>query len=137
MTGTVHVSSSKSYIVILTYFVPFRFSLVSAGYSLEDIANAITTADEAKSQRMDSIRAAGSNGPLDFLFGAVETTGAAFRAIDVLGVGAVAGKGVNTVVGVGKKSSKAILDGMTAAMGGIRIARPALLKKKSQTNPAC
>ena len=113
-------------------------SLVAAGYSLEDIANAITIADEAKNQRMDSIRGLGSNGPLDFLSVAAVATGAVFKSLDVLGVGAITGKGVNTVVGVGKKSSKAILDGMAAAMVGMKITRPALKKRSnSYSNPAC
>jgi len=102
-------------------------SLISAGYGLEDIADAIINANKIKCQRMDSLR--DWNGPLDFLSGAVETTGAAFKAMDVLGVGAATGKAVK---GVGKN--------MSAAMGGMtRIAGSAIpaLKKRSPSTPAC
>jgi len=102
--------------------------LLSIGYTLEDIGDAITKANEVKSQRTDSLKASGWNGPLDFLTGAVETTGAAFKAIDVLRVG----KGVNTFMGVSKKGSKVLFGGMTAVMG---ITNP-LARKKALLTPA-
>lgn len=101
--------------------------LLTVGYAIEEIADAIYTADQAKAQRIDSIRAATctrNNGALKFLNGTVETTGTALKAtIDVLCVGP-------------KKRSKAILESMTAAMGGIRIRRP-MSKKKTIVPPAC
>ena len=123
MTCTTYVLSH----IRIVHSVAFCFSLISAGYGLEDIADAIINANKIKCQRMDSLR--DWNGPLDFLSGAVETTGAAFKAMDVLGVGAATGKAVK---GVGKN--------MSAAMGGMtRIAGSAIpaLKKRSPSTPAC
>lgn len=60
--------------------------------------------EKTKQERADSLKKAGWSNPFDLLSGAVETTGAALRRADVLGVGAVVGagvQGVNTVVGVG------------------------------------
>jgi len=66
--------------------------------------------NEIKERRTDSLRAStGRNNALDFLNGAVETTGAALKAtIDVLGMKATAERSVTSMVGVGKKSSTAL-----------------------------
>jgi len=84
--------------------------LLAEGHTLEEIGTAICTMNEIKEQRTDSLRAStGRNSALDFLNGAVETTGAALKAtIDVLGMKAAAERSVTSMVGVGKKSSRAL-----------------------------
>ncbi|VEU33325.1 unnamed protein product [Pseudo-nitzschia multistriata] len=84
-------------------------SLLHAGYTIEEIAKSIETANKIKSQRINSLRTAtGRQGPLDFINGAVVA---------------------------GKKSTKAIRGSMTAVMEGMRTKKP-LLKKKLFTPPA-
>jgi len=56
-------------------------TLIEAGYSLEDIGDVAMEVRNAKAQRLKSVQAFGWNGPLDFLSGAVETTGSAFRRV--------------------------------------------------------
>ena len=71
---------------------------------MEEIASATLEADRTKKLRAESLKNAGWSNPWDIVSGAVETTGAALKKADVLGVGAVVGagvQGVNTVVGVG------------------------------------
>jgi hypothetical protein len=103
-------------------FKPFRVecSLLASGYSLEEIADATLQAEETKSMRADSLRSAGWLNPWDLVTGAVETTGTALRRVDVLGVGAVVGagvQGVNAVVGAGAdvtvKTGRLLVDGAT------------------------
>jgi hypothetical protein len=56
--------------------------------------------------RVDSLKSSGWNAPLEFLTGAVETTGTAFKHVDVLGVGNAAG----VVVGVGMAAGQGVAD---------------------------
>ncbi len=56
--------------------------------------------------RVSSLKSSGWNGPLEFLTGAVETTGAAIKHVDVLGVGNAAG----VVVGVGMAAGQGVAD---------------------------
>ena len=99
------------------------FSLMAAGYSLDNIGDATMDANHIKRQRMDSFHAAGWTSPLDFLNGAFKTTGSTLKAMDILSVGDQTKKLV-------RRSSKVIFDGVAA------IARPAM-KKKSPSTPAC
>lgn len=105
--------------------------LLEAGYTLEEIGDAIWMANEIKAQRTDSFRGATDRkSALVFLNGAVETTGAALKAtMDVLGVKAAAERGVTSIFGVRKKSSRALFDSMNAAKGGMNRIRPKLTRK--------
>ena len=80
----------------------FRNSLLSAGYSLEEIGSATLDVEKTKKMRADSLRASGWNNPWELLSGAVDTTGAALKRADVLGVGAAAGAIGGAVVGAGQ-----------------------------------
>jgi len=90
-------------------------TLVAAGYSIDDIGEAILSVEKIKAERTKSVQAFGWNGPLDFLNGAVETMGSAFRA--------------------GKKRSSKILKG--SLKGGFQMIRLVPSKPKSYSNPAC
>jgi len=71
------------------FFVSQSCSLVAAGYSEEDIEEAILAVTKAKSERTDSL-SSGRNGPLDAFMDMVD---------------------------VGKKGSKAIFEGVTVIIG--------------------
>jgi hypothetical protein len=71
--------------------------LLTAGYSLDEIAASTLEVERCKKMRADSLRSAGWANPWEMLSGVVETTGTALKRVDVLGVGA----GVGAVVGVG------------------------------------
>jgi len=93
-------------------------TLIAAGYSPEQIGEAIVNVQMAQTKRLESVSDTGWNGPLDFMNGAVETTGAAFRAINKKS----------------RRGSKILLGSVTAAMGGMKIKIP---KRKSISTPAC
>jgi hypothetical protein len=83
-------------------------SLLTSGYSLDEIANATLAAEQTKTMRAESLKGAGWADPWAMISGAAETTGLALKRADVLGVGAGVGAvvgagvhGVNTVVGAG------------------------------------
>lgn len=89
--------------------------LVEAGYSLEEIGEAIMSVQKIKAERIKSVQAFGWNGPLDFLSGAVEQMGAALRS----------GK---------RRSSKILLGGgMMAAIQKIKLNREP--RRRSYGNP--
>src|SRR6056300_963312 len=72
-------------------------SLLTSGYSLDQIANATLEVEKTKKERAESLRSAGWSNPWELLSGAVETTGTALKRADILGVGAATG----AVIGAG------------------------------------
>jgi hypothetical protein len=90
-----------------------KHSLLSAGYTLEEIGMATLDVEKTKKLRAESLKASGWNNPWDILSGAVETTGAALKRADVLGVGNAAG----VVLGAGVMVGGAVV-GAGAAVGG-------------------
>ena len=71
---------------------------------MDQILKASMDAEMIKQSRAESLRSFGWSNPMEILSGAAETTGAAIKAIDILGVrnaAEVVAGGVNAVVGVG------------------------------------
>jgi hypothetical protein len=66
--------------------------------------------EKTKKERADSLRSVGYTNPWEMLSGAVETTGAALKRVDVLGVGGV-------VVGAGVVAGTAAFQGVNAVVG--------------------
>ena len=105
--------------IILFYFVSCRIvsqnSLIEAGYTAESIGTAIVAVDKARSERLESVRSA-LDGPT--FSGAVQTTGSA-------------------ILKAGRKGSKMLLGGVSAAVSGIKMGNIKLPRRKSMINPAC
>jgi len=93
-------------------------TLIEAGYSLEDIGDAAMEVRNAKAQRLKSVQAFGWNGPLDFLSGAVETTGSAFRKVK-------------------RRGSKILMGGRLAQSIQKIKANASQPRRRSIANPAC
>ena len=115
-------------------------TLIEAGYTLDDIGDAVVAVQNTKAQRLKNARAAfgggvgwnsnngGSGRPLeDFLSGAVETTGSAFRAVKRRGSKILMG----SLLGQSLQKIKASASG---GGGGNSGAQP---KRRSFANPAC
>jgi len=90
-------------------------SLIEAGYTAESIGTAIVAVDKARSERLESVRSA-LDGPT--FSGAVQTTGSA-------------------ILKAGRKGSKMLLGGVSAAVSGIKMSNIKLPRRKSMINPAC
>jgi hypothetical protein len=98
----------------LFLFVLFH-RLIDAGYTAETIGAAIVAVDNARSERLESVRDTGWNGSADFLTGTVQTTGWAVL------------KG-SAILKAGRKGWSNMF------MGSMNAKLP---RKKSITNPAC
>jgi hypothetical protein len=83
-------------------------SLLSSGYSLEQIANATLEVERTKQMRADSLRSAGWSDPWALLSGAVETTGTALKRADVFGVGMVVGAGAAVGLAAGNAAVQGV-----------------------------
>jgi len=83
-------------------------SLIEAGYTAESIGTAIVAVDKARSERLESVRSA-----LD---------GLTFRS---------------AILKAGRKGSKMLLGGVSAAVSGIKMSNIKLPRRKSMINPAC
>jgi hypothetical protein len=100
------------------------YSLLTSGYSIGEIAKATMEVEKIKKERADSLRSAGYSNPWEMLSGAVETTGAALKRVDVLGVGTAAGVVVGAGVVAGTVAGNAVgmgvfktVQGVTAVVG--------------------
>jgi hypothetical protein len=82
---------------------------LEAGYTLEQIVQASMAAEEIKQSRAESLRSAGWSNPMELLNGAAETTGAALKAVDVLGIGSAAGAVVGAGAAMGKAAGKSTI----------------------------
>lgn len=78
--------------------------------------NASMEASKVKQMRVDSLKSTGWNASLEFLTGAAETTGAALKQVDVLGVGSAAGVVVGVTAAVGMAAGQGVAD-VTAQTG--------------------
>lgn len=102
-------------------------TLIEAGYSPEEIGEAILSVEKAKCDRIKTVQNIGWNGPLDVFSGAVETTGAAFR-------------------GLKRRSSKIIMGSVSALGVKMKLPKRKVVtstspvppnERKSLMNPAC
>lgn len=128
----------------------FTYSLLTGGYSIDQIANATMEVERIKKLRADSLRSAGFSNPWEMLSGVAETTGMALKRVDVLGVGTAAGVmvgagaafgmaavnvGTDVTVSTGRmlvtgvqQSSRAVTEVGTAMAGGVVGAGKAVAK---------
>jgi len=83
-------------------------TLLSSGYSLEQIANATLEVEKTKQLRAESLRSAGWSDPWALLSGAVETTGTALKRADVFGVGIVVGAGAAVGIAAGNAAVQGV-----------------------------
>jgi hypothetical protein len=94
----------------------FTYSLLTGGYSIDQIANATIEVERIKKLRADSLRSAGFSNPWEMLSGAVETTGMALKRVDVLGVGTAAGVMVGAGAALGMAAGNAAVQGVNTVV---------------------